>query len=175
MSVLTMRAAREWNGGSDAVTGTTDPAEVAELMVGCVKRMRRWIDDELSELGLSLSRAKILGALETVGPSNQSTLAVAFDLAPRTITELVDLLERDGLVERRTDPSDRRARQVSITPAGREAHDRAKATRSKMIRQVFGDLDENQLAELFTTLRRIDDKVLTGYGRSPGCESFTQL
>jgi DNA-binding MarR family transcriptional regulator len=34
-------------------------------------------------------------------------LAAEFDLAPRTITDVIDALERDGLAERQADPTDR--------------------------------------------------------------------
>jgi DNA-binding MarR family transcriptional regulator len=37
------------------------------------------------------------------------------------ITQLVDRLEGDGLVERQPDPNDRRARLATLTPAGRKA------------------------------------------------------
>ena len=141
------------------MTSTADPAEIAELMFVSFKRMLRLVDVELSEHGLSLSRAKILGALDKAGPSNQSALAAAFDLAPRTVTELVDILERDGLVERRPDPADRRARQVHLTPAGRKAHALALATRARVIGQLFGDLNNGQLQELSATMQLICSKI----------------
>jgi DNA-binding MarR family transcriptional regulator len=137
----------------------TRPTEIAEQMVKCVKRLGRLIDGELSAHGLSLSRAKLLDALDRNGPSNQAALATTFDLAPRTVTELVDVLERDGLVERKTDPADRRARQVHLTAAGREAHRRALATRTALIERVFGPLGEDRLRELSSTLGQIDRVV----------------
>jgi DNA-binding MarR family transcriptional regulator len=135
-----------------------DPEEVAELMLRCIKRMRRLVDAALSEHGLSLSRSKVLGAIDS-GPCNQRALASYFDLAPRTITELVDGLERDGMVERTTDPADRRARQVRLTPAGRNAHERAVATRSELLKQIFGPLGNDQLLLLAAALRQIDDEL----------------
>lgn len=41
------------------------------------------------------------------GAVRQSVLAAEFDLAPRTITDVIDALERDGLAERQADPTDR--------------------------------------------------------------------
>lgn len=141
------------------MTGAADKAEIAQLMFAVFKRMQRVCEVELSEHGLSLSRAKILGTLDQFGPSNQSALATTFDLAPRTVTELVDVLERDGLVERRADPADRRARQVHLTPAGREAHLLAATTRIRVISQFFGSLNDDQLHEFAATLRQIDAEV----------------
>jgi len=138
---------------------TADPVETAELMYMSIKRMHRLMDAELSQHGLSLSRTKILGLLAKGGPQQQSAIAHMFDLAPRTITELVDVLERDGLVERRTDPTDRRARQVHLTDAGRELHQRAVVTREQLIQRIFGVLSEGQLHDLCATLWQIDQEV----------------
>ena len=133
--------------------------ETAELMFGCFKRMRRLVDAELSECGLSLSRSKILSELRHNGPLNQSSLATTFDLAPRTVTELVDTLERDGLVERQPDPSDRRARHVHLTPAGEHAQKQAVAVREQLIGRVLGHLTDQQRAELAGALRVIEGEL----------------
>ena len=136
-----------------------DPQQVADLMFKCVKRLRRHVDSVLSEHGLSLSRAKLLGAVDGSGPCRQNTLATLFDLAPRTVTELLDGLERDGLIERAADPADRRARQVTLTPAGRRAHELAVRARAEVINEIFGPLGEDQLLLLAAALRQIDDEV----------------
>jgi DNA-binding MarR family transcriptional regulator len=143
--------------------------EVAELMFTCMKRVRRLVDSALSEHGLSLSRAKLLGEVDGNGPCHQSTLATTFDLAPRTITELLDSLERDGLVARTADPADRRARQVSLTPAGRIAHERAVLTKAEVIEQIFGPLGDDRLLLLAAAFRQIDDGVGTAAGPGPLC------
>jgi DNA-binding MarR family transcriptional regulator len=130
--------------------------ETAELLLMSVKRMCRLADTELGKHGLSLSRSKILGILAETGPQQQSTLAATFGLAPRTITELVDTLVRDGHVERHTDPADRRARQVHLTVAGRKVHDQAITTRTHLLEQVFGVLSETQLRDLAAMLHQID-------------------
>ena len=138
---------------------TADPVATAELMYMSIKRMHRLMDAELSRHGLSLSRSKILGLLTKDGPQQQSNIALCFDLAPRTVTELVDVLERDGLVERRTDPNDRRARQIHLTEAGRELHQQATITRSRLMERIFGVLSEAQLVDLAATLGQIDQEV----------------
>lgn len=143
--------------------------EVAELMFKCMKRVRRLVDSALSEHGLSLSRAKVLGEVNGNGPCHQSTLAATFDLAPRTITELLDSLERDGMVERTIDPADRRARQVTLTLAGRTAHARAMRTKAEVIEQIFGPLGDDQLLLLAAALRQVDDGVGTAADPGPLC------
>jgi DNA-binding MarR family transcriptional regulator len=137
----------------------TDPADVAELLVTCVKRMRRHVDARLAEHGLSMSRTKVIGLLGFRGPTHQGEIATMFDLAPRTVTELVDGLERDGLVMRTADPDDRRARYVDLTPAGQEVLARATAARDQIVSDIFGSLDQGQLESLAVTLRQLNARV----------------
>jgi len=51
-------------------------------------------------------------------PTRQSVLAADLGLAPRSITDIVDALERLGLTESRPDATDRRGKLVAITDAG---------------------------------------------------------
>jgi DNA-binding MarR family transcriptional regulator len=149
----------------EAVADAPSSVETAELMFGCFKRMHRLVDAELSTCGLSLSRTKLLSELSRNGPQQQSALATTFGLAPRTVTELIDTLERDGLVERRTDPADRRARQVHLTPAGEQTRERAMVIKHQVMDRVLGGLSDRQLTGLAGALHLIEaeiDKIDTG-------------
>jgi DNA-binding MarR family transcriptional regulator len=61
-------------------------------------------------------------------------------LSKQTITTMVRLAERDGLVERRQDPTDRRATRVHLTAKGRRF--------KPVAERVLADLDELALAAL---------------------------
>jgi DNA-binding MarR family transcriptional regulator len=124
-----------------------DPAEVAERMFSWMHRARRLVDGRLAELNLSMPRMKMLGKL-CEGPCQQNKLAGAFDLAPRTVTELVDGLERAGLVERVIDPGDRRARLVHLTDAGRVAYESARVAKNELIAELLGSLAPDELGQL---------------------------
>src|SRR4029077_1447377 len=54
------------------------------------------------------------------GRITRGALAAMLDITPRTVTGLVDNLERDGLVKRVDDPADRRSVYAEITEQGRE-------------------------------------------------------
>jgi DNA-binding MarR family transcriptional regulator len=72
--------------------------------------------------GLSESRLRVLTRL-CHRPSGQlplGALAEGMDVTPRTMTDIIDVLERDGLVKRVPDPLDRRSVQAVITKAGLE-------------------------------------------------------
>ncbi|GAA3290138.1 MarR family transcriptional regulator [Streptomyces cinereospinus] len=105
-----------------------------------------------------MSRKRVLAFLAR-GPVRQGALAAAFEVAPRTITELVDGLERDGLVERHNDPKDRRARLVYITAAGRRADEQAMAARAETLGEIFADLAEEEREALSRMLTAVDRRV----------------
>ena len=140
-----------------------DPAEVAERMFSWMHRARRLVDSRLAELNLTMPRMKMLGKLGD-GPCQQNRLAGAFDLAPRTVTEIVDGLEKAGLVERVTDPNDRRAKLVHLTDAGRAAYEGARVAKQEIIADLLGSLSPAELAELGTLFDQLhcsfDDKAL---------------
>jgi DNA-binding MarR family transcriptional regulator len=139
---------------------TAEPNDVAEALMHCVTRLKRLVDARLGRHGLTMSRIKVLGLLGHNGPSHQSDVATVFDIAPRTVTELVDGLERDGLVLRTLDPADRRARNVDLTQAGRDVLAIAMMTRDEIVAEVFGALDPARLGQLADTLRLVNERVL---------------
>src|ERR1700760_750483 len=93
------------------------PELVGERYLAVQHRMFRAVNDEMSRGGLSMARTKMLRHLQEQGPTRQNVLAAEFELSPRSITDVVDGLERLGLAERRPDPDDRRAKPRGGHPA----------------------------------------------------------
>ena len=113
---LLSRSGRQIDPGSEAL------AAVRILGKKMHATMERWADHH----GLSEGRFQILVRLQAVpdGRSTMGELAEMLEVTPRTITGLVDNLERDGLVKRVDDPNDRRSVYAEVTDKGR---DRVKA------------------------------------------------
>lgn len=78
-------------------------------------------------------------------------------LSKQTMTELVRRLERDGLVERRPDPSDGRASLVFLTGRAREFEPVAAGVLAELDRLVRGRLDGRRVDELKAALRGLLD------------------
>ena len=125
-------------------------------------QLHRIVDQAMSSAGLSLARAKVLMRLDSHGPMNQATLAGLLGFAPRSVTETVDGLERDGLVTRTEDPHDRRARIVALTASGREAFEAAMTVRSKTMDEIFGVLSPAERAQLVSLLTTIRTNLVQG-------------
>ena len=111
--------------------------------------MERWADQH----GLSEARFQILVRLHHT-PSGRMTmgdLAETLDVSPRTVTGLVDNLERDGLVKRVDDPGDRRTVHAELTDQGRErvkALWRGAAAGQEQLTRGFSEAELVQLRHL---------------------------
>lgn len=133
------------------------PEQAGERYLAVHHRIFRAASEEMSECGLSLARTKVLMRLREHGPARQCVLAEGFGLAPRSITEIVDALERQGLAERRPDATDRRAKLVAITEAGEASLRVAHATRGRLLGQIFGALSPQDRATLVRLLDVLDE------------------
>jgi len=110
-------------------TGRLDATRLSEaeatwrLLVEVVMDTRgEWRRQVSDATGLPFSRIRALWRLER-GPRTLAELANEMGTDAPATTVLVDALEDRGLVKRTPHPTDRRAKQVSITAAGRRVVD----------------------------------------------------
>jgi DNA-binding MarR family transcriptional regulator len=107
--------------GRNVEPGTEALAAVRILGKKLHITMERWAE----RVGLSEGRFQILVRLkhQPDGRFTMGELAEMLDVSPRTVTGLVDNLERDGLVKRVDDPADRRSVYAELTDQGRDRID----------------------------------------------------
>ena len=88
------------------------------LVADTSRLMRRHFHRRLGELGLSLAQGRALAVLALEEGIKQVTLADKLEIQPMTVARLVDGLQEMGMVERRADPTDRRAFRIHLTAEG---------------------------------------------------------
>jgi DNA-binding MarR family transcriptional regulator len=96
---------------------------------------------------LSRTEAGLLVTL-TDGPRRITELADSEALAQPTVTQLVDKLERRGLVARERSAGDGRVVLVSISADGRQQLEAAREQTRALMRATMDELDDHELAEL---------------------------
>src|SRR5215475_13970824 len=85
------------------------------------RRLRQAVDAELRAYGLTDATWRPLAYVGKLGGGvRQKELATALSIEGPTLVRLLDNLERRGLIERREDETDRRARGIDLTRAGRD-------------------------------------------------------
>ena len=139
------------------------PRSLAEHMGWLMSRASHALGAALTEglvpIGLNLRDYTVLIAAERAAieglPRTQLALAQAARLDKSTMVVALDALEEEGLVERRPDPKDRRARIVVPTEAGRELLARAEGVVLGVEDEVLADLGDEERRALRGLLTRL--------------------
>jgi DNA-binding MarR family transcriptional regulator len=117
--------------------------------------IREGLERELAALGLGLPHYLVLATVAREGPRSQLALGCCAAINRTKMVELIDDLERLGLVQRRQDPADRRAYQIHLTEAGAEARSRADACRAAVEAAWLRALSPEEQALFLGLLSRI--------------------
>jgi MarR family transcriptional regulator, transcriptional regulator for hemolysin len=83
------------------------------------RMLRTYADYKGGQFGVTRAQWAVLVRLDRFEGLKQSELAEMLDLQPITLTRLLDRLCDSGLIERRSDPNDRRAKRLFLTAAAR--------------------------------------------------------
>jgi DNA-binding MarR family transcriptional regulator len=132
-----------------------DEDGLAELFWTVARELRHRTRDALTPWQITPSQFRALSVLIREEPQRLSDLAEHLRIAPRSATEVVDHLERQGLVERRPDTADRRATLVATTGKGRAAGDDLREARQVEAGRYFSTLSEKDREDLARILRKL--------------------
>ena len=117
--------------------------------------LRAHAERNIAQLGLGLSDFAVLELLLHKGPAPVNTLGPAVGLTSGSISVAVDRLEAKGLVERRADPRDRRARVVHLTAPGRKLIAGAFRAHAEAMAHAAAGLSAAERARALTLLRKL--------------------
>ncbi|MFJ6215974.1 MarR family winged helix-turn-helix transcriptional regulator [Streptomyces sp. NPDC092296] len=109
------------------MTTSPEPQAIAvRQLCGLVNGLAQQIADHVREraVTLGLTAAQATALREMTGPMTMRELAERMSCEPSNVTFVVDKLEKQGLVERRAHPTDRRARQLVLTAEGSALRER---------------------------------------------------
>ena len=126
--------------------------------------LERAVDTRLRPWNLNQAQAAALYVLAAHGPQRMSYLARFLLQQTQTTTDLVDRLERRGLVRRIRDAADRRVVLVQITDDGTALLKEIGAAAWSVGRDAFSVVDEEDLDHLTQTVRRIRDVAAAAGG-----------
>jgi DNA-binding MarR family transcriptional regulator len=115
--------------------------------------------EALASLGLTTAHFALLNALGTHKGAIQQELGAAMGIDPSTMVSLIDQLEAAGLAKRRPRPTDRRAREVLITPKGQRVLERARQLAMQVEDDVLRGLSGAERRQVLGLLRRALDSA----------------
>jgi DNA-binding MarR family transcriptional regulator len=126
------------------------------LLHDAARLLKRDFERRARSLGLTRAQWQTLFHLARNEGCNQAALADVLDVEPITLTRVIDRLEASGLVERRVDPNDRRARLLFLGPDAAPLLEKLR-TLGAQTREIamagIGDEDRERLADLIGRIR----------------------
>ena len=147
-------AARKWDeqGWTEASAGMSVITSVMRVQQVLIAR----VDEVLRPVGLTLARFEVLMLLmfSRTGALPMGKIGERLQVHPASVTNAMDRLVSQGLVERHPHPTDGRRMLAQLTPAGRELATRAAAELNVV---VFAKLELNagEMTEAFELLRKL--------------------
>jgi DNA-binding MarR family transcriptional regulator len=121
--------------------------------------------EKIASVGLTTRMWGVLNVLDAEGPVSQGALCAAVNMDPSSMVATIDELESKGLVERRRNPSDRRAYALHITDQGYETIASARALQREAQDELLAPLDAEERAQLRELLLKL--AVASGELTSP--------
>jgi len=137
-----------------------DPLRNLGFLLKSVSRLWvRLFEQRASQLAMTLSHAKVLVYLERHEGTTQARLAEITDTDPMTLVRLLDRMEKDGWLERRPDPADRRAYRVFLKPAADPVLAEIHRIADKARAEVLAGISAEERVQLMHLLDRIQQNL----------------
>ncbi|HVY98565.1 MAG TPA: MarR family transcriptional regulator [Dongiaceae bacterium] len=128
------------------------------LVAHTARQWRRAVDRELQVYGLTEATwLPLLHVARAAAPMRQKDLAASLALDNSSVVRLLDALEAAGMIERRADAADRRAKDLVLTRRGQATVAKVEAVSGRIRKDVLAGLSA---AELATATRVLDHVCL---------------
>ena len=143
------------------------------LLVIAARTGQELASRRLSPMGLSVRLCGVL-ILLAEGPISQQALGEQLGIDRTTIVELIDELERQGVVVRRRNSADRRSYALVLTPHGRTVQKRAAKVFDDASDEFFNALKPGERQALADMLQRLissaDARMADGTDKDPSAD-----
>ncbi|WP_137681668.1 MarR family winged helix-turn-helix transcriptional regulator [Aurantiacibacter suaedae] len=144
--------------------GSTREIRMLVDMVLLVRGFRSKVDEELRKIGQSTARMETLAAiLNMQGDKSQSDVARRLRIEGATVTRMIDILSKEGLVERTPAPHDRRVNLLSLTPAGVDTVERIFTIYDRVRGHLLEGMSDDQIDELTAVLENMIGRLDVPY------------
>jgi DNA-binding MarR family transcriptional regulator len=151
--------------------GPREPEEqtVGQLLMQVCRLTGDRMRVKMEEIGLHRAQGFALFFLGHNEGAPQTEIAKAFHLSAASVTSMLQRMERDGWVVRKTDPDDQRVLRVYLTEKARLLHQDAHADFLELEREVTAVLTPKEQRELHALLAKVHAKLiqLLPAGRQP--------
>ncbi|QDU96683.1 MarR family winged helix-turn-helix transcriptional regulator [Lignipirellula cremea] len=125
-------------------------------------RMQLAMNVELAPQGITWRQAQLLASLAIEGPLSQTALSQRMQIEASSLVPVLDRMEREGLVERKTSTTDRRVRNVHVLPKAEKLWRKIVASANKVRARATRGLSREQVAQLRELLEAVRQNLADG-------------
>lgn len=133
--------------------------DLAFLLSDAARLLRTCADQKARQFGMTRAQWAVLFRLERAEGLKKAELADLLEVQPITLTRLIDRLCENGLIERRSDPNDRRAKRLFLTPAAKPVMEQLSVVSEKMMAHVLAGLDQREREVMVASLTTIKNNL----------------
>jgi MarR family transcriptional regulator for hemolysin len=131
---------------------TTDKAAFGFLLNDVTRFLRKQFDRRAVRFDLTRAQWRALKRLSYSEGMRQTELAEQLELEPIAIGRVIDRLQKAGFVERRADPTDRRAWRLHLTPRAHAVVDDMEKISTELLREAQKGISASDMKALMATL-----------------------
>jgi DNA-binding MarR family transcriptional regulator len=131
------------------------PPTLGFLLSDASRLLRRRFEQESRDIPMTWAQLQIVARLSGNEGIGQAALAALLDIEPMTVSRHVDRMEAAGLVERRPDPNDRRARRIYTTEKSRELLQPMRERAAAIYEQALAGVSDEARAALYASIQTI--------------------
>ncbi len=140
--------------------------EFAFTIMDVARLLKTYADQRARQFGISRAQWAVLIRIDRSEGLKQTELADMLDLQPITLTRLLDRLAENGLIERRSDPNDRRANRLYLMPAAKPLLDRLSDLGADMMEIVLDGLSATSIERMLKELSAVKDNLRSTIARN---------
>lgn len=130
------------------------------LLADVSRLIRKRFDARARLVGATRAQWKTLVTLARHEGINQGGLADLLEVEPITLCRMIDRLEEAGLVERRRDPTDRRAWRIFLTEQAGPVLTQLRTMADELFEDVLAGITDPDRALVFTALERMRENLI---------------
>jgi DNA-binding MarR family transcriptional regulator len=110
---------------------------------------------EMGEAGVTLPQVLLMSHIQRRGKASLSVLAQAMHVSLPAMSQMIERLVQQGLLDRGEDSTDRRRKSVAITATASSFLRKLEATRSREYELGLGSISRERLGQLATVLESV--------------------
>jgi len=113
------------------------------------------LSQRLDGTGISPTQFRLLAHLMADGPMTQAELSELLSITPPSTVKLIDRMQRDGWVIRKTDERDRRINKIECTQQAKEIWEKATVHSQELLKQAYQGISDDDINRIITVLAKV--------------------